>query len=1016
MNQIFIVKNLKKIISSNKCDIFHKHLINSSLKIPKHIRFLNTDNLEVDQSEFELFKPNSVLTNKNIFSKQETFSFDNLNIKLDKKVSDFLLKMIDDFKIDNIKKSELHIKIINETNNLVEIPNTINIFNLALKIKEKSKRNFLPTNLAVILISSYYTRMIKEFFYINKSIQTGLINFSSSLNDLIFRSLLQQDALSRVLVESTFDSKITKVSMDHIFKDLLYNYTLDPDLILKILKSLHLNCMRYLSSRDIKVFLDTKDDLEKIVTLGVNRINNVRLQKPREGQIFSAKKLDSRNSISKLLNQVNKILEDQNKVLISIVKDGLENNIEAINMLVSMTYLHRSVNSKYDFNDPVNLDRMLFTVKGGSEPRKLNQEEILVLAPELEIVLDEITDGIKYDSTYKGFHIVNDFKFHTSVKAGPNGEGCLAKVPLDAIAVFNDKNLHRNLEEWFSSLEISGFNDLIDNCVQDEVIEQQLKKYNFNDISKLSHSKFAFINELGGKQRIVAECDWFSQTALKPVEEIFRSFTESNLKYGGAFNQEESFRIAHRFILESGESECADLTAATDFMPLHLQSYIVERVMLKATGISGLGKIWSRIVSDRDFNIPGSNETCRYEVGQPMGIKSSWIVMHIGNYCINRIAQIRAYNINPNGIHKFQVVGDDVVQSSRILFEEYTKILNDLNMPINLNKCLSSKVDKDNSTFFEYLKIIGVGRHSFRPIPPRVFVSFLQKPDLHIYELITPLLKSNISFRFDELILYFIKSINIRNKLIIEDELSGSVRKLDEVIESLFVYLYADKTLGGLGLAKEYLITVFNSKIVYYLLKTFKETTLTNESTILYLKSRLYRRLAAQEAQIEKSIISVLSDLGFKELRSIFKGENLAFGKVNLSADSSIDEIVTIIKNQKFLIETPLFNSIMAILFKEHFKVQSLKNEIRSKFSDIDQNISSLKSTSSDIERARNLVDEYSSHQFITIDSLIPTEKVETPNVNGLSNSIIGFLKRASLDKARNKELQSLRDKFTTLL
>lgn len=124
---------------------------------------------------------------------------------------------------------------------------------------------------------------------------------------------------------------------------------------------------------------------------------------------------------------------------------------------------------------------------------------------------------------------------------------------------------------------------------------------------------------------MVAEVDYFTQSILAPFEQYIKSqiIKGNNEKFKAAYDQQGSFERAKSFTNATGCARSSDLQSATDNLQVSFQSILVEQIMLKATGIKGMGKIWKDIVSERDFKIAGLDYTYRYGKGQPMGTKCS---------------------------------------------------------------------------------------------------------------------------------------------------------------------------------------------------------------------------------------------------------------------------------------------------------------------------------------------------------------------------------------------------------
>jgi hypothetical protein len=87
----------------------------------------------------------------------------------------------------------------------------------------------------------------------------------------------------------------------------------------------------------------------------------------------------------------------------------------------------------------------------------------------------------------------------------------------------------------------------------------------------------------------------------------------------GTFDQYASVK---RCFIKSKEMNCSygfDLSAATDRLPVILQSKVIDTFSLN------LGRLWTKLLVDRDYHILTGSAAgvYRYSVGQPMGALSS---------------------------------------------------------------------------------------------------------------------------------------------------------------------------------------------------------------------------------------------------------------------------------------------------------------------------------------------------------------------------------------------------------
>jgi len=119
-----------------------------------------------------------------------------------------------------------------------------------------------------------------------------------------------------------------------------------------------------------------------------------------------------------------------------------------------------------------------------------------------------------------------------------------------------------------------------------------------------------------GKVRIVAICDYWTQSLLHPLHielnKLLREIVEDC-----TFNQNNYHRLMEEPGFWSEIKFSIDLKSATDMMPSDLQAYILGRI----SSNKEIGSIWHAITSEQEWS--SSIGTVRYAQGQPMGLYSS---------------------------------------------------------------------------------------------------------------------------------------------------------------------------------------------------------------------------------------------------------------------------------------------------------------------------------------------------------------------------------------------------------
>jgi hypothetical protein len=137
----------------------------------------------------------------------------------------------------------------------------------------------------------------------------------------------------------------------------------------------------------------------------------------------------------------------------------------------------------------------------------------------------------------------------------------------------------------------------------------------FGDYSGEQLGRLVFLSEKSGKLRVIAQGDYVTQTALKPLHDTINSIL---MKIQGdyTFDQEAGKSWAQSQTETSKWMASYDMSAATDRLPAWLQAKIIDVVLP-----GELGSQWLDLITNRDFEykLPsGRTGTVRYSVGQPM--------------------------------------------------------------------------------------------------------------------------------------------------------------------------------------------------------------------------------------------------------------------------------------------------------------------------------------------------------------------------------------------------------------
>lgn len=193
-----------------------------------------------------------------------------------------------------------------------------------------------------------------------------------------------------------------------------------------------------------------------------------------------------------------------------------------------------------------------------------------------------------------------------------------------------------------------------------------------------------------GKDRVIAIVGYVVNNTLKPIHDylvrlnksIRQDSTIQSIGIAKITEWTEKLRKAHIC--------SADLSAATDKLPVDLQSYILYRV-LRMSGYDNaleISRLWRLLLTSIPFLAPDGS-VIQYGQGQPMGVYSSWPMLDLTNHIIARSAIYCTRGKDweqPGGVYHYTVCGDDIVLLGRNASEKYMDMMESLGVKVNRQK------------------------------------------------------------------------------------------------------------------------------------------------------------------------------------------------------------------------------------------------------------------------------------------------------------------------------------------
>lgn len=283
---------------------------------------------------------------------------------------------------------------------------------------------------------------------------------------------------------------------------------------------------------------------------------------------------------------------------------------------------------------------------------------------------------------------------------GPNGKAVYTSLS-DLKALQTEPNLLDSIRNILDETDSEEFRENLD-----ELIEN----VNWEELpTRVTSSRLSVKRELGGKDRMFAIVDYFSQCTLKPLHKKIAKIL-STIRQDATFNQGEAATQIREWTRGTTPTFSYDLSAATDRFPARFQKKVVEIL----TGSSSFAESWFDLMTNRKFAFRGLTDL-RYSVGQPMGAYSSWPVFALSHHLIVMISAKQAGVRNP----EYKILGDDIVLRSETLAQCYLRNMERLGVQISLTKTVTGKVA-------EFAKRLFVEGREISPVPVKLVQSTLR--------------------------------------------------------------------------------------------------------------------------------------------------------------------------------------------------------------------------------------------------------------------------------------------------
>jgi hypothetical protein len=315
----------------------------------------------------------------------------------------------------------------------------------------------------------------------------------------------------------------------------------------------------------------------------------------------------------------------------------------------------------------------------------------------MDPVTSEWTTGVKHDflrfleqekfiSNLSGSVELKSVEDYVSLKGGPFGPATPAWTQ-DFYAILNNPeklSVIIELEQLIGNPERSSLSSIMSllNLSQPEFTGMLAKQQ-----SEIPLLVTQGIPDKGPKVRTITKGNYYIQRVLKPIHNYVMSVLKL-IPEDGTYMQDTSANRVKQWTKSGVQPYCFDLTAATDRFPMWIQTDVLNKVL------PSVSNNWSRLIGCSRSYSQDHKKYFNFEVGQPMGLFSSWPVFTLTHHYVLRYA-FYLEKVSPKGA--YSIIGDDIVILNKNVALTYKSLIEGLGVKISKSKSITP-LNSDPST------------------------------------------------------------------------------------------------------------------------------------------------------------------------------------------------------------------------------------------------------------------------------------------------------------------------------
>lgn len=273
-------------------------------------------------------------------------------------------------------------------------------------------------------------------------------------------------------------------------------------------------------------------------------------------------------------------------------------------------------------------------------------------------------------------------KDYLSLKGGPFGPATLT-AHHDAKALLANRQILEKISRLQSSITSTD-------PVKRVLLEKEVtgtSRFSEKECEVYPILKTIAIPDKGPKVRTITVGNYYLQRTLLPIHnglmETLRSIPED-----GTYKQSSAAHSIAQWTAQGYQPWCFDLTAATDRFPIQIQ-YLVLKEMYPE-----LASRWYAIMRKAESYSPDQQRYFKFQVGQPMGLYSSWAAFSITHHIVIRYAFMKA---NLDFRNRYCIIGDDVAILDKEAALRYRELILSLGISISPSKSITPEFKRCDS-------------------------------------------------------------------------------------------------------------------------------------------------------------------------------------------------------------------------------------------------------------------------------------------------------------------------------